>query len=320
MYWRGNDTSLVDFGSSEMGKLWNSGDVYVNIADYSNYDQIANETLLVTWMKQWRKATGNTGRIFLTYGDAAKHYNERMVEFVSTFERFLDHYVSREDMIEIAPIGLSFDAEGMKSASVRQTLEEAQSMKARVSEKKGYEPGALLIDFAVSGDPNPVATQYVMQLADHATFEVFRNAIDGDYADDLVVRMNWMLTQQCVVCTQPGWENLRAKITILVEGSCTKVNYCNKVSMCAFDAVEYPSSAGGIEYIWNTMNLLRQRMISDGIVTAEQFNSLFDVHGTLFAINDWEWSRCFYGDSFSKKMGYPNCHKYHREASRCHAR
>lgn len=319
MYWRGDDTSLIDFAVSDMGRLWNSGDVYVNIADYSNYKKIDDEELLVAWMKQWRRSTGNTGRIFLTYGDASKHYNKRMIEFVNTFENFLDNYVSSEDMNEIAPIGLSFDAEGMRSSSVRTTLENAQKMKTRVSKSKGYAPGSLLIDFAVSGHLSPLSTQYIMELADHATFEVFRNTVGGEDNDGLVERMKWMLTEQCTVCTQPGWENLRAKVTILTEGSCNKVDYCGKVSMCAFDAMEYPSASGGIQYVWNAMNLLVERMISDSIVTTDQFNSLFDVHGTLFAMNNWEWTRCYYGDSFSREMDFQNCLQYHEEALKCRA-
>ncbi|KAF4673477.1 hypothetical protein FOL47_010530 [Perkinsus chesapeaki] len=315
-YWRNGDSSLTDFGASDMGMLWNSGDVYVNIADYSNYDQIYDGDLLVAWMKEWRSVTGNTERIFLTYGDADKHYNQRMVDFVDTFERFLEEYVSSEDMREIAPIGLSFDAEGMDSSYVKETLENAQDMKTRISQKNGYLPGSLLIDFAVSGDLNPLATQYVMQLADHATFEVFRNAIDGD---GLVQRVEWMLTQQCAVCTQPGWENLKAKITILVEGSCTNVDYCHKVSMCAYDSAAYPNKDGGIQYVWDTVNELTDRMISDKLVTTEQFNYLFDTDGTLFSMNNWEWTRCYYGDSFSKEMGYTSCSNYHVEGSTCRA-
>ncbi|EEQ97773.1 hypothetical protein Pmar_PMAR004512 [Perkinsus marinus ATCC 50983] len=302
-----------------MGKLWNAGDVYVNVADVTNYDRIHNQDRLVPWMKQWREKTGNDQRIFLTYGDIEKHNGKRMIAFVDTFRKFLEDSVTSEDMAVIAPIGLSFDTEHMQPEDIKETLLQAQQMKDDVTDKMGYAPGSLLIDFAIEGQKNTLGTQYIMQYADHATMMLYRNAIDGDYADDLVYRMNYMMTEQCAVCTQPGWENLKAKITIMLEGSCTVGKYCHKLSMCAFDTAVYPDSKGGIEYIWNTLNTLRERTVTDGILTQEQFNHLYDIDGTLYALNDWEWARCAYGNDFSKEMGFSNCNNYHTMASQCRA-
>mmetsp|Transcript_17515 Transcript_17515/g.14893 ORF Transcript_17515/g.14893 Transcript_17515/m.14893 type:complete len:115 (+) Transcript_17515:178-522(+) len=85
-----------------------------------------------------------------------------------------------------------------------------------------------------------------MRHADRALMMLYRNEVNGTYEDDLVERMKWMMTEQCVVCTQPGWENLKAKITIMVEGSCEMGNGCGKLSMCAKDTSSYPDSNGAI--------------------------------------------------------------------------
>ncbi|EER20046.1 hypothetical protein Pmar_PMAR007307 [Perkinsus marinus ATCC 50983] len=314
------DPSLTDFGASDMGKLWNTGDVYVNIADYTNYDRIHNPERLLPWMKGWRKQTGNTERIWLTYGDTEKSNGKRMADFVDTFEEYLENYISAEDMREIAPIGLSYDIEHMQPEDIKTTLLKAQQMKKDVSKKMGYAPGSLLIDSAIEGQKNTLGTQYIMQYADHATMMLYRNAIDGDYADDLVYRMNYMMTEQCAVCTQPGWENLKAKITIMLEGSCTVGKYCHKLSMCAYDAAAYPNSTGGIEYAWELLNELKARTVSDGILTQEQFDFLYDIHGSLYVVHNWEWVRCYYGDSFSLEMGYSDClDQYHELSGKCRA-
>mmetsp|Transcript_17021 Transcript_17021/g.14478 ORF Transcript_17021/g.14478 Transcript_17021/m.14478 type:complete len:114 (+) Transcript_17021:3-344(+) len=107
------------------------------------------------------------------------------------------------------------------------------------------------------------------------------------------------LTEQCAVCTQPGWENLKAKITIMVEASCEMGANCRKLSMCAFDSATYPSDNGGIEYVWNTMNELKARMIDEGLITQDQFGHLFDIQENLYAIHNWEWQRCYFGGEFS---------------------
>ncbi|EER20045.1 hypothetical protein Pmar_PMAR007306 [Perkinsus marinus ATCC 50983] len=313
-----SDPSLTDFGASDMGKLWNTGDVYVNIADYTNYDRIHNPERLLPWMKGWRKQTGNTERIWLTYGDTEKSNGKRMADFVDTFQEYLENYISAEDMREIAPIGLSYDIEHMQPEDIKTTLLKAQQMKKDVSKRMGYASGSLFIDFAIEGQKNTLGTQYIMQYADHATMMLYRNAIDGDYADDLVYRMNYMMTEQCAVCTQPGWENLKAKITIMLEGSCTVGKYCHKLSMCAYDASAYPDSTGGIEYAWELLNELKARTVSDGILTQEQFDFLYDIHGSLYVVHNWEWVKCYYGDSFSLEMGYSDClDQYHELAGKC---
>ncbi|KAF4693912.1 hypothetical protein FOZ60_009659 [Perkinsus olseni] len=242
-----------------------------------------------------------------------------MLAFVDTFRKFLEESVTAEDMAVIAPIGLSFDTEHMQPEDIKKTLLKAQQMKKDVSKKMGYPTGSLLIDFAIEGQKNTLGTQYIMEYADHATMMLYRNAIDGDYADDLVYRMNYMMTEQCAVCTQPGWENLKAKITIMLEGSCTVGKYCHKLSTCALDTAAYPDSEGGVEYVWNTLNTLRERTVTDGILTREQFDHLYDINGTLYAVNDWEWTRCAYGDDFSREMGFSNCNSYHLMAAQCRA-
>ncbi|KAF4673470.1 hypothetical protein FOL47_010522 [Perkinsus chesapeaki] len=320
-YWRKGDPSLINFGASDIGKLWNSGDVYVNIADNTNPDRIHDAEKLLPFMKEWRQRTGNDQRLWLTYGDVKTGKGSRMLEFVDTFQKYLEDYITAKDMQAIAPVGLSFDVEHMEPEDIKKTLLKAQEMKEDVTNKMGYAPGSLFIDFAIEGQKNTLGTQYIMQYADHATMMLYRNAIDGDYKDDLLYRMNYMMTEQCEVCTQPGWENLKAKITIMLEGSCTVDQYCWKLSMCAYGTDSYPDPSGGIEYAWDLLNELKARTVSDGILTQEQFDYLYDIHGSLYVIHNWEWVRCYYGDEFSRQMGFSNCVKdYHQDVDRCMCR
>mmetsp|Transcript_11468 Transcript_11468/g.13948 ORF Transcript_11468/g.13948 Transcript_11468/m.13948 type:complete len:86 (+) Transcript_11468:3-260(+) len=78
--------------------------------------------------------------------------------------------------------------------------------------------------------------------------------------------------------------------------------------------------AGGIQYAWNTLQVMNDVMVQDGIVTQDQYNGLFNHEGTLFALHNWEWTKCYYGDSFSQSMGYNDyCPQYHQYAATCRA-
>ncbi|KAF4753216.1 hypothetical protein FOZ62_000162 [Perkinsus olseni] len=316
-YWREGDETLTNFAKSDMGRQWNCGDLYINIADASNYNFIKDQTKLVSWMKKWRQESGNNGVIWLTYGDVADKSGEKMVAFVTTFEQFLMRSVPAQTMAEISPIGISFDVEHIADDYYKEALQKSQDMIKEVTQGMGYLPNSIFVDSTIEGEKNPSETEYVMRYADHALMMLYRNELGGNYEDDLLERMKWMMTEQCTVCTQPGWENLKAKITIMVEGSCEMGNGCAKLSMCAKDTSSYPDSNGGIEYIWDTLNNLTKRMVSEGVVTQEQFDHLFDVKGSLFAVHNWEWSRCFYGDSYSQQMGFSDCKDYHSLAADC---
>ncbi|EER09816.1 hypothetical protein Pmar_PMAR018457 [Perkinsus marinus ATCC 50983] len=316
-YWRESDDSLINFATSDMGRQWNCGDLYINIADASNYNIIKDQTKLVSWMKKWRQETGNNGVIWLTYGDVVDKNGEKMVGFVTTFEQFLMRSVSAQTMAEIAPIGISFDVEHIADNYYKEALTKSHDMINEVTQGMGYLPNSIYVDSTIEGEENSQETEYVMRYADHALMMLYRNELGGSYEDDLLERMKWMMTEQCTVCTKPGWEDLKAKITIMVEGSCKMGHGCGKLSMCAKDTSSYPDANGGIEYIWNTLNNLTKRMVEEGVVTQEQFDHLFDVNGTLFAVHNWEWSRCFYGDSYSQDMGFSVCKDYHSMAADC---
>ncbi|EER15178.1 hypothetical protein Pmar_PMAR006907 [Perkinsus marinus ATCC 50983] len=316
-YWREGDDSLINFATSDMGRQWNCGDLYINIADASNYNIIKDQTKLVSWMKKWRQETGNNGVIWLTYGDVVDKNGEKMVGFVTTFEQFLMRSVSAQTMAEIAPIGISFDVEHIADNYYKEALTKSHDMINEVTQGMGYLPNSIYVDSTIEGEENSQETEYVMRYADHALMMLYRNELGGSYEDDLLERMKWMMTEQCIVCTKPGWEDLKAKITIMVEGSCKMGHGCGKLSMCAKDTSSYPDANGGIEYIWNTLNNLTKRMVEEGVVTQEQFDHLFDVNGTLFAVHNWEWSRCFYGDSYSQDMGFSVCKDYHSMAADC---
>mmetsp|Transcript_17017 Transcript_17017/g.14475 ORF Transcript_17017/g.14475 Transcript_17017/m.14475 type:complete len:146 (-) Transcript_17017:50-487(-) len=81
--------SLTDFAASDMGRLWNCGDLYINVADYSNFDRIHYPDQLIAWMKKWRQASGSDGRIYLTYGDVVERNGQKMLGFVRVFEEFV---------------------------------------------------------------------------------------------------------------------------------------------------------------------------------------------------------------------------------------
>ncbi|KAF4712383.1 hypothetical protein FOZ62_025642 [Perkinsus olseni] len=317
-YWSEGDPALTDFIQSDMGRTWNCGELYINVADPTNYNVIKYQPQLVAWMKKWRQDSGNDAIIWLTYGDVTERDGQKMCAFVNTYEQFLIRSVSVEDMAEIAPIGISFDVEHVPDDYYLKALTSSREMIANVTKGMGYLPNSIFVGSTIEGEPNQQETTYVMQNADRALMMLYRNSVNGTNNDGLLERMQWMLTDQCVVCTQPGWEDLKAKITIMVEGSCEMGNGCGKLSMCAYDTSKYPDPNGGIEYVWDSLQDLTNEMVPAGILTQDQYNKLFDVNGTLYAIHNWEWSRCYYGDSFSQQNNYTDCiQNYHLDASSC---
>ncbi|KAF4677481.1 hypothetical protein FOL47_001296 [Perkinsus chesapeaki] len=316
-YWRQGDPSLTDFIQSDRGRTWDYGELYINVADYSNYNFIADPDKLVNWMKKWRQASGNDEVIWMTYGDVVEKNGTKMVGFVDTFKNFLIQSVSAQDMSVIGPIGVSFDVEDVPDDFYKEALVNAQQMVQDVEQSQGYPPHSILVGSTIEGEENQLETSYVMQYADRALMMLYRNTVDDTHADDLVEQMQWMMTDQCVICTQPGWENLRAKITIMVEGSCKMGNGCGKMSMCVKDTSQYPDPNGGIEYVWNTLEELSKDIVPAGILTQDQYNKLFLTDGTLFAIHNWDWSRCYFGDDFSAEHNYTNCQDYHSMADTC---
>ncbi|KAF4677482.1 hypothetical protein FOL47_001297 [Perkinsus chesapeaki] len=316
-FWREGDPSLTDFIQTDRGRDWDCGELYINVADNTNYNFIVDQPQLVDWMKKWRQVSGNDNVIWMTYGDVVEQNGTKMVGFVKTFGDFLTQSVSAQDMAEIAPIGLSFDVEHVPDTYYKEALMSAQDMVQNVTKSMGYLPHSILVGSTIEGEENQQETTYVMQYADRALMMLYRNEVNGTYSDDLVERMRWMMTDQCVVCTKPGWENLRAKITIMVEGSCKMGNGCGKLSMCVKDTSQYPDPTGGIEYVWNTLQELTNAIVPEGILTQEQYDKLFLTNGTLYAIHNWDWSRCYYGDDFSRQQNYTNCQDYHSMAATC---
>ncbi|KAF4688961.1 hypothetical protein FOZ60_002210 [Perkinsus olseni] len=316
-YWRQGDPALTDFIQTDRGRTWDYGELYINVADSTNYDLIVDQDKLVNWMKKWRQVSGNDEVIWMTYGDVVERNGTKMVEFVNTFKSFLTNSVSAQDMSVIGPIGISFDVEDVPDNFYKEALVNAQQMVKDVEQSMGYPPHSILVGSTIEGEKNQLETAYVMQYADRALMMLYRNTVDETHADDLVEQMQWMMTEQCAVCTEPGWENLRAKITIMVEGSCKMGHGCGKMSMCVKDTTKYPDPNGGIEYIWNTLEELTKDIVPEGILTQEQYNKLFLTDGTLYAIHNWDWSRCFYGDDFSREHNYTNCENYHTMADTC---
>lgn len=310
-YWRGSDSSLLAFLDSPIGRQWACGDVYVNIADYTNPEQIHNSTLLVKFIQNYRSRVRNSNAImWLTYGDVVEKNGAKMVEFVQTFFNWVQT-IPASVATTMAPIGLSFDVEHIDPASTKSALTLAQSLQS--SHASHF--GKVYIQHTIEGDPNVVGTDYVMKYADSALAMVYRNYIHdptGKYQDDssLVSRLNWMLTQQCVNCLNDKYAeaNYKAKITVMVEAACQMGAGCGKISFCAFDG-----KSQGAFYMDSILTGLTGKTVP-GLMKPSQFTRLFNSW-TLYSVDNWEWYRCY--APFNSVFTYPSCSAYHNDAAAC---
>lgn len=177
-FWRAGNRDLLDFLESDTGMAWNCGDVYINVADYSNWKGIVEPDNLVKFARAFRQLPGAGSRVlWMTYGDVVERNGEKMVEFVATFEEWLRDYVGSSVIREIMPIGLSYDVEHVDPKLVREALVEANSMKSRLTAQLGYPSGSVLLQATIQGAEDEEGTRYVMEHADSALMMLYRNYI-----------------------------------------------------------------------------------------------------------------------------------------------
>lgn len=312
-YWRfNNDSTLLEFLKSETGREWACGDLSINIADYSNPDQIHNSDALLIFIQQYRLQVRNMETVvWLTYGDVVEKSAQKMLQFTQTFFNWTAS-ISTEVAASMGTIGISFDVEHVDPEGTRQALQLAQRLRAQTN----FPEGTILIQHTIEGDPNVVGTDYVMKYADSALAMVYRNYMHdptGKYQDDsnILNRLLWMLSDQCVNCLDDTYaiQNYRAKITVMVEASCRMGAGCGKISMCAFDA-----SSEGAFYTKKILNDMISGLMESGKVSQSQYERLFSV-STPFTTHNWEWYRCF--SPFSASFQYASCSSYNQYASAC---
>jgi len=310
-YWRKGDSSLMDFLSSSDGKAWACGDVYLNVADYTNPQEIFNSSMLAVWIQNYRQIVGNMQAVvWLTYGDVVEASGPKQVQFVTTFFNWAAS-IPANVVSTMGTIGLSFDVEHIDPQYTLNALQLAQSLKSTTN----FPSGQLLIQHTLEGQINPVGSDYVMRYADSALAMVYRNYLvdpTGAHHEDnnLINRLIWMITQQCQNCLNDGIaiSQYKAKITVMVETSCQMGSGCSYISFCAFDGADQ-----GANYMYQTMTQMEQKLMSSGVITTAQYQRLFNQN-TPWTVQNFEWYRCY--APFNAAL-YPQCSTYHTWAQAC---
>lgn len=311
-YWRWGDGDLITFLDSPAGREWACGDLTINIADYTNPQQIHDPNMLVAFAQSYHSIVANHDAIlWLSYGDVVSKNGSSMVEFTRTFFAWVSS-IPADVALSMGKIGISYDVEHLDPEFTKAALTIARDLRQKTS----FPPGSLLIQHTIEGANNVVGTDYVMRLADSALAMVYRNYMHdptGKYQDDsnILNRLMWMLTQQCVNCLNDSFaaSNYVAKITVMVEASCKMGAGCGKLSFCAFD-----SPADGAHRVVDVMNQMDTALIIGGYMTQSQYNRLMSTT-TPYSTHNWEWYRCF--APFSDSLQYANCTSYHTLAKDC---
>jgi len=320
--WREGTTELSDFFGTEGGKEWGCGDLTINIGDYTAPEVIAYENDLISFIQRYRKSSQNYESIvWLSYGDTMSGDGNLMLQFIDTFFAWAQA-IPAESIGSLGKIGLSFDVEHMRPASTKSALQKVQSLKSTTR----FAPGYLLVQHTIEGNTNTEGTDYVMKFADSALMMLYRNyetspIFHGD--SNILSRAKWMLQTQCPNCLNDSYAkaNYKAKITIMVEGSCAQFDYCAKLSFCVYDGSSDPNfydpkGRTGAAQTWGVLQDLELGMFSSGLINKEQFGRLFNQF-TTFAVHDWTWFRCY--EPFPKYTHYSQCSTYHQAAQQCRA-
>ena len=284
--WKSKDSALIKHLSGSNARSTTCGDVYINVADYSNPHKIYHSDSLIPFIKNVRRV-GNQGVVYLTYGDVETKNSTACRMFIDTFFNWYQS-VSSTDMKEMQPIGVSFDIEHFPIGHTERLLKYAQEKKKAIGAKN------VLIQWTIEGRVNPVDTEAVMRYADSALMMAYRNYmsrpgdLDGS-KNGLLRRMQYMLKEQCVKCLDDAHASkyYTAKITIMVETACNVGEYCDRVSFCAVDK--------GPGFVVSTLDKLKDAMLTTGLITTKQRDRLFNVN-SMFSVHHWEWFQCFYRD------------------------
>jgi hypothetical protein len=303
--------SLLDFLASGVGREWACGDLSINVADYTNPDQIHQSGALVAFIQSYRIQVRNyKSVVWITYGDVVERSAEKMIRFTNTFFAWAAS-IPADVVPSLGAIGISFDVEHIDPDATKSALLLAQRLRL----KTNFPAGKLLIQHTIEGDNNVLGTHYTMLYADSALAMVYRNYMhdpSGKYQDDsnILNRLLWMLTSQCEHCMDEGYvqENYKAKITVMVEAACAMGASCGKVSMCAFDGQDQ-----GAIYMLKILQEMDQRLSPSYVSTS--LKALLFNSETPYTVHNWEWFRCF--APFSPPFQYGSCLNYHQLAADC---
>jgi hypothetical protein len=280
--WRGGERILSDFFATSDGRAWGCGDVTINIGDYTAPGVIAYSDDIIPFIRAYRASSENyESVVWLSYGDVVSGDGSLMEEFIDTFYAWASA-IPYDIANSLGTIGLSFDVEHMPAIATESALQKAQALKSSTQ----FGPGKLLIQHTIEGLPNPDGADFVMRYADSALIMLYRNYMESPIFSrdsNILSRAFYFLKQQCVNCLDDAYalSNYKAKITIMVEGSCSPADYCAKISFCAHDSPDE-----GATYLWKTLQDLESGMFSSGLVTANQFTRLFNPL-TTFSVHDW---------------------------------
>ena len=313
---------LSDFFATEGGKQWGCGDLTINIGDYTAPEVIAFEADLIPFILRYRKSSQNYESVlWLSYGDTESGDGSQMMIFIDTFFNWA-RGIPVDTIPALGRIGLSFDVEHMSPVVTKEALEKVQSLKSTTK----FPGGSLLVQHTIEGNLNVQGTDYVMKLADSALMMLYRNYETSPIFNpdsNILSRARWMLQTQCAKCLNDSYatSNYKAKITIMVEGSCAKFDYCAKLSFCVYDGsgdpnFSDPSGRKGAAQTWAILEQLEAAMFSSKLINTDQFNRLFNQL-TTFAVHDWSWFRCY--EPFPQYVTYPECGSYHAAAAQCRA-
>lgn len=302
--WRAEESSLVSHLAGSNAHKNTCGDVFINVADYSNPDRIESSEVLVPFMKNLR-AAGNTGVIWLTYGDVTSRNGTACIRFVETFFDWARN-VSEFDARTIQPIGISFDIENFPASNLEQILKTAQSRK---NELEQFEDDGILVQCTIDDQLKPVETDIIMRNADRALAMLYRNYLDSNGSTDgLFDRTRWLFREQCEKCLNDSFAvtNYKAKVTMMLETACKLGLSCGSISFCAFDEE-------AMEYLTDVVDKVDAALVNTGLMTAQQRKRLIS-ESSPFALHHWEWAQCFYKDpSDTNEL----CKDYHSLASDC---
>jgi len=335
--WNSTSSPMIDFLSNPSVRDYSCGDIYINVADYTASTYIRDELALVPFIKSVR-STGNTGVVFLVYGDVQVSGHEAEdgpTEFADTFFRWVSS-ISDSDLHQIAPVGVSYDCEHLSVKVIETALNRAQDLKREVViSRLGGDDSLIQIEWTVEGQEKPDDTDMIMRLADRALIMNYRTHISSSVKDPLgrdnmITRLfDFMFKRQCKRCLDDAYAtaNYKAKIRIMLEADCQCGASCRKISFCAYDSREPgwgDDFTNGAEYMMHTLYAFDTELRSGRRLSPSQYERLFGSPQNLqlFVVHNWHWFTCFFDDpsvAVSTPIGkkLESCINYHSMAQAC---
>jgi hypothetical protein len=281
----------------------------VNVGDYSSADQIASPASLKDFAINFRLRVSDAATVlYFTYGDVTARDGEAMLRFTEVFFDWLDTF-SAQDALRVGKIGISYDVEHMSPSYTERVLLLCQTRRRATA----FGDKNLLIQYVIEGDENVKGTDMAFKYADSVLAMLYSNFVSKTTSSgathSLDAQLQWFLTTQCPKCLQDDYAklNYKAKLSIMVEGSCQMGRSCSWASFCSYDR-----PGEGIFYLEKTLQELVDFI--PFAMTEEKFNRLFNDK-SMFVVNSFEWYRCY--QPFNNIFNYPGCSEYHTLAKSC---